>query len=66
MTGKPDHRDRERFWIGVQEDLARLKQNPAAWQDYQDELAFLDRSAGDGLQDEPPYYTPEEEQAILA
>lgn len=51
MTGKPDHRDRERFWIGVQEDLARLKQNPAAWQDYQDE---------------PPYYTPEEEQAILA
>ncbi|MGC4107943.1 MAG: hypothetical protein QM753_16590 [Thermomicrobiales bacterium] len=66
MPRQPDHLDREQFWLGVQEDLVRLKQDPAAWQGYQDELAFFDQSAGDGLENEPPYYTPEEEQAIIA
>ncbi|MGB3329464.1 MAG: hypothetical protein WBA46_10950 [Thermomicrobiales bacterium] len=61
-----DRLEKERFWLGVQEDLARLKQDPVAWQDYQNELAFFDRSAGDGLEHEPPYYTPEEERDILA
>ena len=58
--------ERERFWMGVREDLERLKADPVAWQDYMDETAFFDRSAGDGLEHEPPYYTPEEEREILA
>lgn len=61
-----DRYERERFWLGVREDLARLKADPVAWQAYKDELAFFDQTAGDGLEHEPPYYTPEEEREILA
>lgn len=46
----------EQFWAGVNEDFARLKADPAAWADYQSELALWDQTAGDGLEDEPPYY----------
>ncbi len=58
--------ERERFWQTAREQLARLKEDPVAWQDYLDELAELDALAGDGLEDEEPYYTPEEEREILA
>jgi len=57
---------REKFWKGVHEDLARLRADPAAWQDYQDEIALLEGGSLDGLGQEEPYYTPEEEAAIRA
>ena len=48
----------------MQEDYARLRANPDAWRDYQEEIAAWDSLIGDGLADEPPYLSPEEEQAI--
>lgn len=44
----------EQFWAGVAADFERLRANPAAWADYQAELALWDRTAGDGLTQEPP------------
>lgn len=60
------HYERERFWQGVQEDFARLRANPGAWQSYQDEISLWDATGGDGLENEEPYYTPEEEAEIDA
>ena len=57
---------KERFWEGVEEDLARLQADPGAWKDYQDEIALWDTLAGDGLENEEPYYTPEEEAELAA
>jgi len=61
-----ERHDRERFWNQAYEQLARLKSDPVAWQDYLDEIAAFDALAGDGLEAEEPYYTPEEEREILA
>ena len=61
-----DGDDRERFWQTAREQLARLKADPVAWQDYLDELADLDALAGDGLEGEEPYYTADEVRQILA
>ena len=58
--------EREKFWQGVHEDFARLKDEPVAWREYQDELELWDATAGDGLENEEPYYTPEEEEEIRA
>lgn len=58
--------ERQKFWQGVADDFARLKADPAAWQDYQDEVMVWDATAGDGLENEEPYYTAEEEAEIDA
>ena len=58
--------ERERFWQGVQEDFARLRSDPDAWRSYQDEVAVWDATVNDGLEDEEPYYSPEEEAEIDA
>lgn len=55
---------KERFWRGVQEDFARLRSDPIAWKAYEDEVMLWDATAGDGLENEEPYYTPEEEAEI--
>ena len=55
-----------RFWAAFEEDLARLRADPVAWKDYQDEIALWDTLAGDGLENEEPYYTPEEEAELVA
>ena len=46
--------------------MERLRADPVAWKAYQDELAIWDQTAGEGLENEEPYYTPEEERDILA
>lgn len=61
-----DRFERERFWMKVRDDLARVKQDPIAWQGYLDEVEAWDDLAESGLEDEEPYYTPEEEREILA
>lgn len=61
-----DRYERERFWQKVRDDYARLKADPEAWQAYRDEIDLWDQTAGDGLEREEPYYTPEEEREILA
>ncbi len=57
---------KERFWAEFQEDYARLRADPVAWNDYQDEIALWDTLSGDGLENEEPYYTPEEEAQLAA
>ncbi len=54
--------DRQEFWDLAYEQLARLKPDPVAWQEYLDEIDVFDVLAGDGLEGEEPYYTPEEER----
>jgi hypothetical protein len=61
-----DRFEKERFWAGVNEDLARLKADPVAWQGYLDEMAEWDNMPNEVLDAEEPYYTPEEEREILA
>lgn len=58
--------EREKFWHGVHEDFARLQADPIAWHDYQDEVMAWDATAGDGLENEEPYYTQAEEEEISA
>ena len=58
--------DKEEFWKGVQEDYKRLHADPVAWKEYQDEAAPWESSTGNTMADEPPYYTPEEEEEIRA
>lgn len=57
---------KEQFWKGVQDDFARLQADPVAWKGYQDEAALWDATASDGLENEEPYYSPEEEAEIDA
>lgn len=47
---------KEQFWREMREDFARLRADPVAWQDYQDELAAWDATLMDGPEDEEPYY----------
>lgn len=58
--------ERERFWREASGDLARLKQDECAWRDYRDESTALDQLANEGLRDEPPFFTREEEEEIRA
>ncbi len=57
---------KEKFWVGVQRDFARLKSDPAAWKEYQEETSLFEGTSMDGLESEPPYYTPDEEEGIRA
>ena len=54
------------FWAQMHEDVERLRSDPVAWKDYQDEVRFFEGGSMDGLENEPPYFTPEEAEAIRA
>ncbi|CAN5830252.1 MAG: hypothetical protein ACR2GI_01290 [Thermomicrobiales bacterium] len=56
----------EKFWSEMQEDYARLQADPVAWKDYRDEAAQWDTLSGDGLANEEPYDTAEEEERLRA
>lgn len=47
--------EKERFWQELEASLDRLRADPQAWQEYQDEIALWDTTSGDGLENEPPY-----------
>jgi hypothetical protein len=57
---------KEKFWKEVNESVERLRADPVAWKDYQDEIAFFQGGSMDGLEDEEPYFTAEELEEILA
>lgn len=61
-----EQREQEQFWQQMREDYERLQADPAAWKDYQDEVALLEGGSMDGLEREEPYYSPEEEEEIRA
>lgn len=58
--------EKDKFWREMHESFARLREDPVAWKEYQDELTLWDSTTGDGLENEEPYYTPEEEEEINA
>lgn len=57
---------KEQFWKGVYADLARLRSDPEEWKRYQAEITLWDSTSDDALDNEEPYYTPEEEEEIRA
>jgi hypothetical protein len=56
--------EERKFQQEVKESLARLKQDPEAWKEYQAEIALWDNLPNDALMAEESYYTPEEERQI--
>jgi hypothetical protein len=61
-----DRYQKENFWKAMNEGFARLRTDPAAWQEYQEEAALWDSVSGDGLADEEPYFTAEEARDEVA
>lgn len=55
---------KEKFWREVETSVARLRADPVAWQDYQDEIHFFEGGSMDGLEDEEPYYSEAELEEI--
>lgn len=56
---------KEKFWREVEESVNRLRADPVAWQDYQNEIRFFEGGSMDGLEDEEPYYSEEELEVII-
>ena len=61
-----DRYQKENFWKALHEGFARLRADPAAWREYQEEAALWDSVSGDGLEDEAPYFTEEEARDEVA
>lgn len=59
-------RQEEKFWKNLDDSVERLRDDSVAWQGYQKEIHFFEGGSMDGLEDEEPYYSPEEEGAIRA
>ncbi len=57
---------KEKFWTDVHASFAQLRSDPGAWREYQHEIALFEGASMDGLQDEAPYYSAEEEEEIRA
>jgi len=51
---------KEKFWKEMHDGFAKLRADPVAWSEYQNEAAIWDSVSGDGLEDEKPYFTEEE------
>ena len=66
VTDLLERYEREQFWQAVNDSVERLRADPVAWQDYLDEMHFLEGGSMDGLEDEEPFFTPEEEAEIRA
>jgi len=60
-----DQYQKEKFWREVEASVARLRADPVAWQEYQEEIRFYEGGSMDGLEDEEPYYTETEVEEIL-
>jgi len=66
VTRLVDEYEHRRFWQEAREQLARLKADPVAWKGYLDEMAEWESMPNEVLEQEEPYYSPEEEREILA
>ena len=61
-----DRYQKDKFWKAMHEGFARLRADPVAWGEYQDEAALWDSASGDGLEDEAPYFAEEEARGGFA
>ncbi len=50
----------------MHEGFARLRADPSAWREYEEEAAVWDSASGDGLEDEEPYFTDDEARDEVA
>jgi hypothetical protein len=66
VTDLVERYEREEFWREVNESVNRLREDPVAWKSYKDEIALLEGGSMDGLEQEEPWFTPEEEEEIRA
>lgn len=66
ITDLVERYERERFWRTAAADLDRLRADASSWEGYLSESRELDRLANEGLAEEPPFFTPEEEDEIRA
>jgi hypothetical protein len=66
VTDLVEKYERDKYWKEMHEDFARLRADPVAWKEYQEETALWDTLSGDGLENEPPYYSPEELEELRA
>jgi hypothetical protein len=64
ITDLVDRYEEERFWKDLHASVERLRADPVAWKDYQDEIRLFEGGSMDGLENEGPYYSPEEEDEI--
>lgn len=55
----------EQFWRNAHAGYQRLRGDPEAWKAYQNELRDWDVTLMDGLENEEPYYSPEELEDAL-
>ena len=61
-----DRYQKQNFWKAMHEGFARLRADPAAWSEYQDEAALWDALIGDGLENEEPYFSVAEAKDEVA
>lgn len=54
--------EREAFREQMQADFRALRGYPAAWDEYRAETELWDQTAGDGLENEPPFFDDQERQ----
>lgn len=60
-----DRYQKDRFWREMHEGFARLRADPVAWKEYQDEAAAWESVSGDGPDGEAPYFTDEEMKELI-
>lgn len=61
VTSLTKKAERDRFWKNVYEGYARLRADPEAWAEYQDEVRVWDVTLMDGLEEYPYDGDPEDE-----
>ena len=55
-----DRYNKEKSWAAMHEGFARLRADPEAWGEYQEEAALWDSVSADGLEDVEPYFIEQE------
>ncbi len=60
-----DRYEHDKFWDDVESSVERVRADPDALRAYENEIRLLEGGSMDGLEHEPPYYTPEELEALL-
>lgn len=61
ITTLVDRYERERFWEGVSEDLAKMRADKKEYNQYRNEFDEWDNQTTQSLREEPPYYSEGEE-----
>ncbi len=54
----------EQFRGELDASVEAVRADPVVWKDYQDEIRLFEGGSMDGLENEGPYYSPEEEDEI--